>query len=266
MSPEKAEPKADVRDLFSLAGKTSVVTGGSGSLGQSIALALAQAGSNIVLLGRNLSKLERASAALSHLPVKTMLAQADVLSIDEMEKACSRALSVTGKVDVLVNAHGINIRVPTVDMALEDWERIVDTNLKGAFISCQVFGRHMIKQPGGGKIVNISSTAGSSGYRWGYSGYSPSKAGVDALTRTLAVEWGRFGVNVNGVAPYFIYTDLTQKFLGDPKVNAEVVGDVPLGRLGRTRDILGPVLFLASPASDWITGQTIMLDGGYTAH
>lgn len=253
----------EAAEMFSLAGKTSVVTGASGALGSEICIRFAQAGSDLVLLGRQRDKLEAVKRAVEAEGRRADVAVADVLS----EEAVSRVADSLGKrVDVLVNAHGTNKRIPTVDMPLSEWERVVDTNLKGTFITCRAFGRLMIGQPGGGKIVNVSSSTGTSGYRWGYSAYSPSKGGVDALTRTLAVEWGRFHVNVNAVAPYFVYTEFTKKFLGDPEVHREIVGDVPLGRLGQPSDVVGAVLFLAAPASDWVTGQVILLDGGFSAH
>lgn len=259
------ESRFDIGRLLSLAGRTSVVTGASGDLGRASAIALAQAGSNLVLLGRNQSKLDETMREVKRLGRSAIVISADVTSQDAMERAAQKAASTYSTVDILVNAHGINRRISTQDYPLKDWEEVVDTNLKGTFISCQTFGRMMVKQMKG-KIVNLTSTASASGYRWGYSAYSPSKAGVDALTRTLAVEWGRYGITVNSVAPYFVQTSLTSRFLSDPQIRSEIEREIPLGRLGRPRDIVGAILFFAAPASDWITGQTIFLDGGFSAH
>jgi NAD(P)-dependent dehydrogenase (short-subunit alcohol dehydrogenase family) len=255
----------DVKKMYSLEGKVAVVTGGSGDLGRAFALGLAQLGSEIVLLGRNGSKLEKARRDVEKTAVDVTTQTVNVLSPKKMKQAADRIYSDYGKLDVLVNSHGINLRVPTEKYSIKAWENVVDTNLKGTFLSCQTFGAYMIKQRSG-KIVNISSTAGSYGYKWGYSAYSSSKGGVDALTRTLAVEWAKYGININTVAPYFLHTELTAKFLKNPKTHAELVRDVPLGRLGYPRDAVGAVLFFSTAASDWITGQTVYVDGGYSAH
>ena len=254
----------DLQRKFSLAGKVSVVMGASGALGSAIAKGLSTLGSKLVLVGRDESKLEVVQKMIAQLGGLASLKIADLTRPGEVEPLVSFTQEEFGRIDVLVNAHGINLRVPSEEISLSDWQEVLDVNLKGTMISCQSFGKAMIKQKRGA-IINLSSTAGGIGYKWGYAAYSPSKAGVEGLTRTLAVEWGRYGVRVNAVAPYFIMTKFTKEFLEQPQVHEEIMRSIPLGRLGSPDDVAAVTAFLASSASDWITGQIIHLDGGRTA-
>lgn len=259
-------------ELFSLNGQVSIVMGGSGDIGRTIASALAVNGSHVVIVGTSPEKLQTAKMRIRELLEKEGVSgpQIETRNFDIRDEKAVEALAEDvfkeyGRIDVLVNAQGTNVRMPTVDYPLETWERVVDVNLKGTYIACRAVGKYMIKQ-GHGKIINISSTAAPSGYKWGYPAYSPSKAGVDALTRTLAVEWGKHGINVNSIAPYMVLTSLTSKFLQDPDVSSDVLHDIPLGRIGNLGDLVGVALFLASGASKWMTGQVVYVDGGYMAH
>jgi len=255
----------DPAKLFSLEGRVSVITGASGGLGGKISSAFAGLGSTVVLVGRNVEKLTALKGEIEAAGGKVSIQQADVLDADGMDRMAEAVHRKLGKIDILVTAHGVNLRVPSIDYPLDKWQEVVDVNLRGTFVACRAAGRHMIRQRSG-KIVNISSTAGDSGYEWGYSAYAPSKGGVDSLTRTLAVEWGKYGICVNSVAPYFVRTELTSEFLSDPKRYRKIVGSIPLGRLGLPSDVVGAVVFLASPAADWISGQVVHVDGGYMAH
>ena len=268
MNSEKKKPPPEeygIDRLFTLKDKVSLVTGGSGGLGSAIASALAGCGSTVVISARNIEKLKKVKDQTEASGRKVSIHRMDVLNAKEVEKEMESVYQEYGRIDILVNAHGINRRIPTPEYPLKTWEEIVDTNLKGTFITCKAVAKYMIRQKLG-KIINISSTAAASGYAWGYSAYSPSKAGVDSLTRTLAVEWGKYGITVNSIAPYFVYTELTQKFLSDPSMSRKLVRDVPLGRLGYPRDVVGAVVFFAAPASDWVSGQVLYVDGGYMAH
>ncbi len=247
-----------------LHGKVAIVTGASGTLGNAISLDLAGAGANLVLASRSEKLLDTVKQNVEKLGVKALVTVTDVTKMMDVEGMTAETIGKFGRIDILVNCHGVNKRIPTESYPLEEWQNIVDVNLRGTFMTCQTVGRYMIKQKGG-KIINISSTAAESGYEWGYSAYAPSKAGVNALTKTLAVEWGKFGINVNAVSPYWIRTKLTRKFLERPEIMKTILSSIPLGRLGSPSDVVGVVNFLASPASDWITGQIIYVDGGYSA-
>lgn len=270
-SDDSSDAVFDRNELFSLKNCVSIVTGGSGDIGSTIATALAVNGSHVVLTGTSESKLQKVKTGIEkRLQSKgsrtdVVVRAVDIRDEEKMEKLVKEIFEKYQRIDVLVTAHGMNVRMPTVEYPVETWEKIVDINLKGTFIACRTVGKYMIKQ-GRGRIVNISSTAGPSGYKWGYPAYSPSKAGVDALTRTLAIEWAKHGIRVNSIAPFMILTNLTTKFLQDPQVNADVMHDIPMGRTGRLGDLVGAALFLASEASDWMTGQVVFIDGGYMAH
>jgi len=253
----------DLAKLFSLENKVAVITGGSGSLGKIIAKSFVVFGAKVILIGRNKEKLE---SAIKEIGIENVSYEiADVTQEKSLKKVASLIFEKYNHIDILVNAHGINIRIPTEDYPVEKWEEVVKTNLEGTFISCKVFGRYMIHQRYG-KIINISSTAGTSGYEFGYAAYSPSKAGIDALTKVLAVEWAKYNIQVNAIAPYFIMTPLTENFLKNEEIRNKIINQIPLKRLGRPVDIVGVAILLASKASDWITGQIIYVDGGYTAH
>src|SRR3989442_15007767 len=195
MNSEKKRPPAeeyDIDRLFTLKDKVSLVTGGSGGLGSAIASALARCGSTVVISARNIEKLKKIKDQIEASGRKVSFHRMDVLNPKEVEKEMESLYQEYGRIDVLVNAHGINQRIPTPDYPLKTWEEIVDTNLKGTFITCKTVAKYMIRQKLG-KIINISSTAAASGYAWGYSAYSPSKAGVASFPRTLSVEWGKYG-------------------------------------------------------------------------
>jgi gluconate 5-dehydrogenase len=253
----------DLTKLFSLENKVAIITGGSGALGKIIAKAFVAFGAKVILIGRNKEKLESAIKEIGSENVSFEIA--DVTQEKSLEKVAAQIYDKYGRIDILVNAHGINLRIPTEEYPTEKWEEVVKTNLEGTFISCKVFGRYMIRQRSG-KIINISSTAGKSGYEFGYAAYSPSKAGIDALTRVLAVEWAKYNIQVNAIAPYFILTPLTENFLKNEEIRNKIISEIPLKRLGKPIDIVGAVILLASKASDWITGQIIYIDGGFTAH
>lgn len=267
VNPETSGLETDAystNGFFSLKGKVSVVSGASGGLGGSIALALSGCGSTVALAGRNAERLTKVKREVEKIGGLASVHIMDVLKEKNVEKVAKEIYQKHGKIDVLVNAHGINYRLPTVEYPMQSWRKVIDTNLKGTFITCKTFGKYMTAQRAG-KIVNLSSTAAGSGYKWGYSAYSSSKGGVDSLTRTLSVEWGSYGITVNSIAPYFIETELTKKFLGSPIIHEEVVRNIPSGRLGYPKDVAGAVVFFASSASDWISGQVLYVDGGYMA-
>ncbi len=226
-----------------------------------ISLGLATFGADLILAGRNRDKLKASAEAVEKLGRRSLVVEADLLEPSGVDSVVAKALTEFGRVDILINAHGINIRKPTDLMTIEEWEKVTDTNLKSVFLCCQAVGKEMVKRKSG-KIVNISSLAAKLGYDKGYAAYGPSKAAVDGLTRVLAAEWGKHNVNVNAIAPYFIRTPLTANVLNDKAFYDWVLAGVPMNRLGVPVDVVGAVVFLSSRASDWVNGQVIYIDGG----
>ena len=226
-----------------------------------ISLGVATFGADLILAGRNRDKLKASAEAVEKLGRRSLVVEADLLEPSGVDSVVAKALTEFGRVDILINAHGINIRKPTDLMTIEEWEKVTNTNLKSVFLCCQAVGKEMVKRKSG-KIVNISSLAAKLGYDKGYAAYGPSKAAVDGLTRVLAAEWGKHNVNVNAIAPYFIRTPLTANVLNDKAFYDWVLAGVPMNRLGVSVDIVGAVVFLSSRASDWVNGQVIYIDGG----
>jgi NAD(P)-dependent dehydrogenase (short-subunit alcohol dehydrogenase family) len=187
----------------------------------------------------------------------------------EAEAIVAAAVAAAGRLDLLVSASGMNIVAPTVEMELTDWDAVMDANVRGSWLIAQAAGRQMIAQGDGGKIVLISSTRGKLGHPAGYSAYVPSKAAIDGLTRTLACEWGPAAINVNAIAPTVFRSELTAWMYEDEgrgqAVRESMLSRIPLGRLGEPVDFAGSVIFLCSRASDFVTGQILYVDGGYTA-
>lgn len=250
---------------MTLEGKVTIVSGAGSGIGKAIVIAAAEAGADCVpceipakmeSLGpvcEVIRKLGRRALPLAlHLP--------DMASIEAMITA---AVEEMGRIDVLVNNAGVNIPCDALEFTEEDWDAVLDVNLKGLFFLSQRAARRM-KKTGGGKIVNIASQNGVVGY-YKRAAYCSSKAGVINLTRVLAIEWARYMINVNAVGPTFILTPLTQSTFDDPEMREDLLKRIPIGRVGQPEDVVGAVVFLASPAADMITGHTLMVDGGWTA-
>lgn len=250
-------------DLFDLTGKVGIVTGGAGGIGQALAMGLAKHGADVVVTSRTLSKLEPVAAEIKALGKRALAVPSDVTDERSVKDMVDRVVKEFSHIDILVNAAGINIRNSAEDISVEDWQKIMDFNARGTFICCQAVGRVMIKQHGG-KIVNVSSVRGRYGAPGGAVGYSPSKGAVDSLTRTLACEWAKYNILVNAVAPTLIETDLTRQALANPEFAKTMKARIPLGRWGFPEDVVGPMVFLVSKASDFVTGQIIYVDGGTT--
>lgn len=248
-----------------LDGKVAVVTGAGSGLGRAIAIAIAEAGADCVCteLPERMQALEPVCAEIERLGRRGLalpLRLPDLASIDSL---LARVIEHTGTIDVLVNNAGVNIPRDALDVTEEDWDRVLDVNLKGSFFMSQRVGRTM-KERGGGKIVNIVSQNGVVGY-YKRAAYCSSKAGLVNLTRVLALEWAPFRINVNAVGPTFILTPLTQSTFDDPVMREDLLRRIPLGRVGQPEDVVGAVVFLASPAADLVTGHTLLVDGGWTA-
>jgi len=240
-----------------------MVTGASRGLGRAIALGVAEAGADVIAVGRTERELRSLADEVSALGRRALAVQADVTRMADIDRMVESSLGELGRIDVLVNNAGINILQDAVDVTEDAWDTVIDLNLKATFFCSQRVGRVMIRQ-GKGKIVNIASQMGLVGYRK-RAAYCASKGGVVQLTKVLAVEWAQHGINVNAVAPTFVETAMTASMLADPAFREEVVSRIPLGRVGEPKDVVGAVIYLSSPASDLVTGHTLLVDGGWVA-
>ncbi len=253
-------------DMFRLDGKVAVVIGGAGGIGEIMAKGMAAQGAKVAIASRNLQKLtEIAKKIQSETKSETVAFQADVTSKESIDRLADQVLKKFGTVDILVNSQGINTKAPALGFPPETWDQLFDVNVKGTMLACSAFGKTLIEKKRG-KIINISSVRGLRATLWGGNeGYCATKGAVDMLTRSLASEWAPYNVNVNAIAPLLIRTPLAAPTLNDPEKLAKYVANVPFKRIGEPQDIAGLCVFLASAASDFITGQVIYLDGGLTA-
>ncbi len=255
-----------VQELFDLSGKVAVVTGGGTGLGRQMAEALAEAGADVVLCARQAERCEEAAGELAQLGVRALGLRCDIRDPAEIEEVVRRTVDELGRVDILVNNSGTSWGAPPEDVPLAGWQKVIDVNLTGAFLFAQSVGRRLIEQGEGGKIVNIASVAafrGSPQDAMNAVAYNASKGGVVGLTIDLAVKWAPHRINVNAIAPGWFPTDLSGSTLeagGDL-----LVGRIPLGRYGGPDDLKGAIVFLASAASDYVTGTTLVVDGGQMA-
>ena len=251
-------------DLFNLSGKVAIVTGGAGSLGKAIALGLARYGADIVVTGRTLSTLEETVKEVEALGRKGLAVTCDVTNQKQVRNLVAQTVNEFGKLDIMVTAAGIAKRFPAEEFPIDEFEKIIDFNVKGTFLCCQEAGKVM-KEQGNGKIITVSSVRAFSGHPGGYAAYGTSKGAVNLLTKQLATEWAKFNINVNAVAPTIFWTPLTQEVLEDDKLKDIFLSRIPMGRAAVTEDMVGSTVFLSSAASDFITGQVIYVDGGCTA-
>lgn len=248
-----------------LDGKVVLVTGAGSGIGAALAVAAAEAGADCVVteIPDRLPSLEPTCAAIRAAGRRAWPLPLLLPSAESIDGLVSATMAACGRIDVLVNNAGINIPREALDVTEADWDRVLDTNLKGTFFMAQRVAREMIPA-GGGKIVNVASQNGVVGY-YKRAAYCSSKAGVVNLTRVLALEWARHHITVNAVGPTFILTPLTQSTFDDPALREDLLRRIPMGRVGTPADVVGAVVFLASPAADFITGHTLLVDGGWTA-
>jgi 2-deoxy-D-gluconate 3-dehydrogenase len=246
---------------FDLTGRIAVVTGANTGIGQGIAVALAQAGADIGLVGR--SAAEETEAKVRAAGRRAVQIRADLSTIAPVQDVVDRTLAELGGLDILVNNAGIIRRADAVDFSEEDWDAVVDTNLKSVFFLCQAAGRHMIAQ-GRGKVINIASMLSfQGGIR--VPSYTASKSGLAGLTKLLANEWAAKGVNVNAIAPGYIATNNTVALQADESRNRQILERIPAGRWGDPADLGGAAVFLASDASNYVNGHILAVDGGWLA-
>ncbi len=250
-------------DGLPLEGRTALVTGASRGIGEAVALALARAGARLVLVARGEEGLRRVCARVEAAGVECSVLPLDVADREGAARAVAEWTEVAGPVEILVNNAGTNVRRRAEEYALGEWDRLVEVNLTAAFHWSRLVFPGM-RERGFGRIVNVSSVAALTALPSG-APYAAAKAGLVALTRNLAREWGRHGVTVNAVAPWYVRTDLTEPVLSDPAFLARVLAATPAGRLGTPQDAAALVAFLCTPAAGWVNGACVPLDGGFTA-
>ncbi|MBU2226260.1 MAG: glucose 1-dehydrogenase [Proteobacteria bacterium] len=249
---------------FDLSGKVALVTGAGRGIGRQMALDLARYGADVVLCSRTLSELEQVGSEVETLGRKALALPADVGVVAEIERMTAAAVERFGRIDILVNNAGVNVPQWAEEVTEEAWDRVMALNVKGVFFCAQTVGKVMIRQKKG-KIINISSQAGSVGLIK-RSAYGASKGAINQLTRVLALEWGKHHICVNALAPTFVETPMTRPMLEEKSFREYVMGNILLGRLCKPEDLTGGLIFLASDASDMVTGHILHIDGGWTAH
>lgn len=246
-----------------LSGRVAVVIGGTSGIGRALAHGLAEAGADVVASSRRLEQVESTAAEIEGFGRKTVRCISDVADRDSLKTLLDQTVAELGKVDILVNSAGITKRTPTLDVSDEEWESIIETNLTGTLRGCQIFGRHMIEN-GYGRIINIASLSTFVSL-YEVAAYAASKSAVASLTKSLAIEWAKKGVNVNAIAPGVFRTALNTKLLDESPRGQEFLTRTPMGRFGNVEELAGAAVFLASEAASFVTGEVLVVDGGFLA-
>lgn len=252
-------------ELFDLKGKVAIVTGAGRGIGKSIALGLAQNGANVVLCSRTQTELEQVAQKIKNLEQKALPIVVDMTQISQLDELVEETKKTFKHIDILVNNAGVLFVAPALEVDEESWDLVMDANAKGAFFLCQKVGQVMIQQGKGGSIINVTSEVVQRA-ELNLGAYCPSKAALNSITKVLAAEWGKFKIRVNSLAPCFVATALNKPALARRgEFYERKLKGVPLGRHSEPDDLVGGAVFLASDASEYVTGTTILVDGGYTA-
>jgi len=252
-----------ISELLNIKGKVAVATGASSGLRVTFAEALAEGGANLVLAARRVEKLNEVAVQMRKLGVKALPYQCDVSKQEEVQALVDVTIKNFGKLDIIVNNAGVAAMGPSTEMPVEEWNKVVSVNLTGVFLCARTAAKQMTKQVSG-KTINIASIYGAVGDVFPAAPYYATKGAVINLTRNLAVEWAPFKVNVDAIAPGFFPSEMTEGIFRESRYTEYITKQTPLGRIGKPDDLKGAVLFLASTASDYIKGQTIFVDGGWT--
>ena len=253
-----------LKALFDVSGKVALVTGATGGFGHAASLALAMAGVKVMATGRDEEKMKPLVKEIDKEGGVAAYSVGSPIAQEDVKRIVKDTVDTFGGIDILITAAGVNKPGPIVDQPLEEWEMIMDANVKGTWLFCKEVGMVMIEQGKGGKVILVGSARGELGMT-NYSGYSPSKGAVHLLAKSLGCEWGQHGINVNAIAPTVFRTALTQWMFDDKAFYKNFLKRIPIGRLGEPEDFIGTVIYLSSKASDFLTGAVICVDGGYTA-
>jgi NAD(P)-dependent dehydrogenase (short-subunit alcohol dehydrogenase family) len=256
--------KQDIQALFDVNGKVALITGATGGFGRAAVRGLAAAGAKVMATARTLSALERLVKEIREEGGQAAFSKGNPVNHEDVKRVIKDTVDTFGGIDILVTAAGINKVKPIIEQSVQDWEEVMDVNMKGTYLFCKEVGKVMVEQGRGGKVILVGSARGHLGLG-NYSAYSPSKGAVHLLAKTLGCEWGPQKINVNAIAPTVFRTPLTQWMFDDNAFYMNFLKRIPIGRLGEPEDFIGTVIFLSSKASDFMTGAIVDVDGGYTA-
>lgn len=254
-----------IQSMFDLQGKVAVITGGSGGFGKAAAIGLSAYGADVVVTSRTLSSLEETVAEVESQGNNAMAISCDVTDADSVSAMGRQVVEKFGKIDIMVTGAGIAARHPAEEMPLDEFQKVMDANVKGTLLCCQVAGKDMIKRSEPGSIITVGSIRGFLGHPAGYSAYGTSKGAVHLLTKQLACEWAKYNIRVNCIAPCIFWTPLTEPILNDPELYKIFMSRIPIGRAAEPEDFIGALVYLASPASSMMTGHIMSVDGGAAA-